>query len=785
VQRAFASGENERECALLARAGDGARARRGLDGGKSTRRLEASGASTGRGFGRKGGDEEGEAVAEVRGLDWSAVGALGSGERCALAVCTTDGACEAFAPPSSRGTCEWRHAVDLSRVWLETCERNEYGHVNDACERMNKTLAPVRREDDRFLLSTSLSSGQEQNVKNLKNEVKPPPTMPSTSLDGGDELMMDDEGLLAYGALRSGARVEVSFGSTTAPPVWRVGTIVSAHFNVATRVRVKYDNESVHDEFIVWNPAEVKSNGEVQPVTIPSQECLGVRRVRPLRSKCCVRPFRAYDVTTFRTEDVRAGSFIEISQDSSSTWRLAQVASVTGSSIRVRLSERGEECVVDPSDCRMRSTWLGSERGWVRASDKPRLPKTQSEYMDDGNDQHRYVDDSNAVGDLEMGAAEDDDSSAATASSSALVRRAVNEFLRRRQSDVTYADREKMNEGDITLFKDVCEQLALSEAEQVNARTAARQLLGRSTVTAWEQSLPPTGKSRKSATSIWYDDQHMKRAELLQLISCAWSEIPAEPSSDRVAHILACGTKSGHVVVFHISDDAVANVVTVQRVADKAWLTSLAWLTPTKDRVTLLVGCSDGSIIQASGDIKSARVALKQPSTVSNLFADFQLLDGADGAAVTCASVLDELLIVGKTNGDVFLCDLSRQRSACKRRVSLEPIAGVCWSRGSEQGVSLAHVVSGTTHLVFEPFASADHRERAFFCATDASSLGKHPREGFRAIEASRGIAPSPAADAVARCDVYVQTSDLRNLTGFKLAKFERGEIVVWRVPAA
>ena len=779
-------GGDVRECAMLGRTGDGTRARRGLDGKKSTRRLEASGASTGRGFGRRGGEGEGEGAGEVRGLDWSAVGALGSGERCALAVCATDGACEAFAPPSSRGTCEWRRAVDVGRVWLETCERSGYRYVNDACAHVKAPLAPAKREEDCFLLAARLASGGEEKLNNLKNEVKPPPAMPSTSLDGGDELMVVDEGLCAYGALRPGARVEVSFGSTTAPPVWRLGTIVSANFNVATRVRVEYDDKNVPEEFIVWNAAQVKSKGDGEPATIPSQECLAVRRVHPSRTTCCVRPFRAYDTTKFRPEDVRTGSFIEVSHGSSSMWRLAQVASVTDDAIHVRLSERGEQRVVAPSECRMRSIWLGAERGWVRSSDKPRLPKTESEYMDHGIDERVGVDENNANGDSEMHPAEDDErSSEATTSSGANVRRAVNEFLRRRQSDITYAGREKMNEEDILLFKDVCEELALNEAEQVNARTAARQLLGGSSVAASEQTFLSVGSSHMSGKSVSYDDEHMKRAELLQLISCAWSEIPAEPSSDRGAHVLACGTKSGHVVIFHISDDAVANVVAVQRVAVKAWLTSLAWLTPTKDRITLLVGCSDGSIVQASSDTKSARVALKQPSAMPNFFADLQVLDAADAAAVTCSSVLEDLVIVGKANGDVFVCDLSRPRSACKRRVSLEPIAGACWSRGSVQGVSLAHVVSGTTHLVFEPFASAGSRERTFFCINDAAKARKRPREGFRAIEASRGVAPSPAANAVARCDVYVQTNDLRNLTGFNLAKFERGEISVWRVPAA
>ena len=106
--------------------------RHGLEAAKSARRLDASGTTTHR-FGetRAGGNDGANAEKSARALDWSAVGAMGSGERCALAMCATDGTCEAFAPPETEATSAWRRAVRLSDAWGDACASDGYARARD------------------------------------------------------------------------------------------------------------------------------------------------------------------------------------------------------------------------------------------------------------------------------------------------------------------------------------------------------------------------------------------------------------------------------------------------------------------------------------------------------------------------------------------------------------------------------------------------------------------------------------------------------------------------------
>jgi hypothetical protein len=148
-------------------------------------------------------------------------------------------------------------------------------------------------------------------------------------------------------------------------------------------------------------------------------------------------------------------------------------------------------------------------------------------------------------------------------------------------------------------------------------------------------------------------------------------------------------------------------------------------------------------------------------------------------------SITDGCLIVGKTNGDIVACNFKRTNVVRKRRVSLEPIAGACWTRDAASGALLAHVVSGATHLVLDVFHYSRDDASAVFVATRAdmsSQFGAGDRrkrvDALRAVEASVGAAASPDADAVARCDAYVRVDALRTKDGFFEAKFWRGELV-------
>ena len=112
--------------------------------------------------------------------------------------------------------------------------------------------------------------------------------------------------------------------------------------------------------------------------------------------------------------------------------------------------------------------------------------------------------------------------------------------------------------------------------------------------------------------------------------------------------------------------------------------------------------------------------------------------------------------------------------------------------RDAATGASLAHVVSGATHLILDVFHDSRDDANAVFIATRAdlpsqSSVGDRRKrvDAVRAVEASFGAAASPAADAVARCDAYVRVDALRTKDSFFEAKFWRGEIVRTRGGAA
>ena len=771
----FDGGAASMECATFDASSDARALRReatrhGSDAAKSARRLDASGTTTHR-FGRDGQRAEKSA----RALDWSAVGALGSGERCALAMCATDGTCEAFAPPETEATSAWRRAIRLSDAWGDACARDGYARARDGVvDVVAEVGLEVKRDEDCFARAAEVAARRAADdasgcdAKRVKEE--DPKPMDSTTLDG-DEVYV-------YGALRQGVGVEVSSSADAAPEFWRVGSVVSANFNAAPRARIEYEDDKARGEFLVWANEDVWESGVA---TIPAQDRFAVRKVRPTRMTCVARPVPPRD--DLRASDLRSGEIIEVMHEIPSTWRLAQVIEV-GKDVTVKfsLAENSTDALVPVSACRRRRTWTGVRGGWIAAKDDVRLPLRAFEY--EKNDETATGGDEVEMVDTPQVAIDDD---------AKQTRVAMDEFFRLRTSEKTYHGSAKFDDEDARLCERIFDSVGLSARARRDAKAEIRKLLTTIPAVGPAFELPKSSKTRAQLT---YDDAPMLKAELLQFMSCAWMAIPcANGDTPTYHHMLACGTKSGHVIVFLVGADATVRVVATQRVAAKAWITSLAC---SKDdstkQITLFIGCSDGAIVRATGDVTAAQIALARTPVVDecDLFATFALLDPADGCAVTCMSASGGCLIAGKTNGDIFACDFRRPNAARKRRVSLEPIAGACWSRDAVTGVSLAHVVSGATHLILDVFHDSRDDANAVFIATRAgfpsqSSVGDRRKrvDAVRAVEASFAVAASPAADAVARCDAYVRVDALRTKDGFFEAKFWRGEIVRTRGSAS
>ena len=750
--------------------------RHGLEAAKSARRLDASGTTTHR-FGetRAGGNDGANAEKSARALDWSAVGAMGSGERCALAMCATDGTCEAFAPPETEATSAWRRAVRLSDAWGDACASDGYARARDDVVGVIAEVGlEVKRDEDCFERAAEVAARRAaedasgSDAKRVKEE--DPKPMDSTTVDG-DEIYV-------YGALRQGVGVEVSSSADVAPELWRVGSVVSANFNAAPRARVEYDDDKVRGEFLVWANEDVWGSGVA---TIPAQDRFAVRKVRPTRMTCVARPVPPRD--DLRASDLRAGEIIEVMHEIPSTWRLAQVIKV-GKDVTVKfsLAKNSAEALVPVSACRRRRTWTGVRGGWIAAKDDVRLPLRAFEY--EKNDETATGGDEVEMVDTPQVAIGDD---------AKQTRVAMDEFFRLRTSEKTYNGSAKFDDEDARLCERIFDSVGLSTRARRDAKAEIRKLLTTTPEVDPGFELP---KSSKTHVQLTYDDAPMLKAELLQFMSCAWMAIPcADGATLTYHHMLACGTKSGHVVIFLVGDDATVRIVATRRVAAKAWITSLACSKDDSTKeITLFIGCSDGAIVRATGDVTAAQIALARTPVVDecDLFATFAVLDPADGCAVTCMSASGGCLIAGKTNGDIFACDFRRPNRARKRRVSLEPIAGACWSRDAATGASLAHVVSGATHLILDVFHDSRDDANAVFIATRAdlpsqSSVGDRRKrvDAVRAVEASFGAAASPAADAVARCDAYVRVDALRTKDSFFEAKFWRGEIVRTRGGAA
>ena len=760
------------ECAVFD-ASDGARARaldavrHGLDAAKSARRLDASATTTHR-FGETRADRDDGARAEksVRALDWSAVGAMGSGERCALAMCATDGECETFAPPETTATSAWRRATRLGDAWADACASDGYARVRDGVVRVVADGAvEVRRDEDCFLRAAEVAAARAakdaRGAKAKRMKQEDPKPMDSTTLERDD--------VYVYGALHQGARVEVSCGEDAVPEFWRVGSVVSANFNAAARARVEYDDDNVRGEFLVWSNEDVCANGVA---TIPAQDRLAVRKVRPRRMTCAARPVPPRD--DVRASDLQAGEIIEVMHEIPSTWRLAQVVKVeNGVRVKFGRAQTSTEALVPLSACRRRQTWTGVRGGWIAAKDDTHLPLRELKYA--LNDETTTRSDDVKMCDI-LEADVDDDAKQTCV--------AVDEFFRLRTSDELYGESAKFDDKDDCLCERVFDSANLSTRARHDARVRIRNLL--TAPPAVGLQLP---KSSKTHVQLMYDDVPMLKAELLQFMSCAWMSIPCGDDADPSCyHMLACGTKSGHVVVFLIGDDATAQVVAAPRVTAKAWITGLVYDKDTStNEIRLFIGCSDGTIMRATGAVAAAQMAFSCAPVVGelDLFTTFAALDPADGCAVTCMSITDGCLIVGKTNGDIVACNFKRTNVVRKRRVSLEPIAGACWTRDAASGALLAHVVSGATHLVLDVFHYSRDDASAVFVATRAdmsSQFGAGDRrkrvDALRAVEASVGAAASPDADAVARCDAYVRVDALRTKDGFFEAKFWRGELV-------
>ena len=239
--------------------------------------------------------------------------------------------------------------------------------------------------------------------------------------------------------------------------------------------------------------------------------------------------------------------------------------------------------------------------------------------------------------------------------------------------------------------------------------------------------------------------------------------------------------KSGHVAVFHITEDARATCVATTRIASDAWITTLTWRrNASANGVDLVVGCSNGAVAARAGGVSDAERAFADATDAPrrDLFTEFTRLCDADGAAVTCASIDGDHVIVGKANGDVDVLRFdARER---RERASRLP-------RTHRRRVLLARTrrrPSRTRHLR----RHARHRKalrrsrRARF--SRARRRRARERDASRAVDACLALAPSPAGDVVLRCDAYEPTVNLPNLDGMKRAKFWRGVVVAVKHPS-
>ena len=737
------------------------------------------------GEGQDGDDGIGSGI--VRCVDWSSIGACGSGERCALATCSTAGACEAFAPP--RGTTSaWTRKIDVSEAWRRACyggggrvealvveapvDVDEAGSVRPTRARELASSVAARARED---AATKTELDDAETVKPAM-ETMNPSNVPRTSIDDGG--VGDD--VYVYGALRSGARAETSAGDAA---TWRAGTVVSASFNAATRARIEYDARDVRGEFLVWSLLERRPPNVDGVEMFPPESTLAARSPSPTATR------RARPMPQRRVEDastLRAGEFIEIMRaNETSTWRLARVCEVDERKMRVRLSESDPPTDFPLSgEWRRRTRWMGAAVGWVPADDVPTLPKTLHA-RDDAPPEEEGTRRGMAA-EPDDGVAMDADRPAAVADKEAGVdasardrrvgaQAAVDAFFRRRTSDATYGARFRMCDEDAFLCKRVCEEFAATDEARAAAETAIRRCLA-NTKTG-DASTASTSTTVTTATAT-YDDAPIRKAALSQFMACAWAEIRV---GGEKRHALACGAKSGHVAVFHITEDARATCVATTRITSDAWITTLTWRrNASANGVDLVVGCSNGAVVRARGGVADAERAFADATDAPrrDLFTEFTRLCDADGAAVTCASIDGDHVIVGKANGDVVCCDLTRERDASVRRVSLEPIAGACYSRGRGDD-RLAHVISGATHVIARLSAARDA-----LVSVERVGAAARERDASRAVDACLALAPSPAGDVVLRCDAYEPTANLRNLDGMKRAKFWRGVVVAVKHPS-
>jgi len=745
--------------------------RGGEEARKSARRLETS---RGR-FSARAGDEdeaeddEADARELVRCVDWSSIGACGSGERCALATCSTRGACEVFAPPRGE-TSAWTRAVDVSEAWRRACCVENEDDVLEALV----VEEPVRVDESSSVRPTrarelaSSVAARERDAETMKMELddaeamkqvmeSTPLLQPSRSsideAEGGDDVYV-------YGALRSGARAETSAGADAS--TWRLGTIVSANFNAATRARIEYDARDARGEFLVWSSLERRRPDDAGVVTFPPESSLVACSAPPTAKK------RARPMPQRRDEDVstlREGEYIEIMRaNEAATWRLARVCEVDGRKMRVRLSES------DPptdfplaGEWRRRTRWMGADVGWVPADDVPTLPKE----LRASDDSPRKEEGARPVDDADVVATDADRLAGVDARASDRrvgVQAAVDAFFNRRTSNMTYATRFRMCDEDAFLCRRVCEEFAATAEAREAAKTAIKRCLA---------------NTKKTIERAPYDDAPIRKAALSQFMACAWVEIRV---AGEKKHALACGAKSGHVAVFHITDDARATCVATKRIASDAWITTLTWRrNASAGCVDLVVGCSSGAVVRARGTVADVERAFADANAAPrrDLFTDCTRLCDANGAAVTCASIDGDHVIVGKANGDVFCCDFTRERDASVRRVSLEPIAGACFTRGRGDD-RLAHVISGTTHVIARLSAARD-----VLVSVERVSAASRRRDAARAVDACLALTPSPTGDVVLRCDAYEPTANLPNLDGMKRAKFWRGVVVAVKHPSA
>ena len=714
---------------------------------------------------------------EIRCLDWSKPGACRAGERCALAACATDGGVEVFAPPvSPMDDCNWRKVADIGAVWAARCATNEYADVSMDVEKYAEDAPAAKQLADQTRravdFTTAAQTSTDQTAENgrggansaVKDEIK--------LMDTID----DDDVPAVYGALAKGARVEVSLGAD-ADAARRVGVVASASFNAIVRARIEYD-DGTPGEFVVWpnEPCVAADGSLITEMFVPPESSLAVRGVRSTQLECRVRP--AAPLSTDALRGVKAGDFIDV-LCGGTVWRPGRVVEMIddGSDkvVVVKTSQSGADRSVAVTACRRRNVWRGIQSGWVPCTnedvelpiEEPRVVDVDTEMAPAENTKPTGEEDSNASA-MTTDAAKPQSNE----ETNDRKRLAVEEFIRRRQLDRLYGRREHMHPSDITLCEEIFDEHGLVGTERVDARNNIRQLLRRSD---GDEGAVPSSKRKKPSERQRidaYDGAPLKRADLLHFMSCAWS--------DRCARVLACGAKSGHVVLFSIEDDDKVDVLRAHKVSDDAWVTTLAWCEDA-----LFAGLSDGSVVRALASDDS--------------LSEFQRIHAADGAAVTCMSTRASALIAGKANGDVFAYQIGDDdvASSCIRRVSVEPISGACWIRASSSSssaaapnqMSLAYALSGAGYVLTTlfPIASADAPNASFYAAstTTTSSSDEINADAdngkvsaTRTVCASVGAAACPTGDVVARCDAYVSLNALQSMDGFKEAKFWRGEII-------